>query len=390
MQKGLLLGAGASVDFGLPLVSEITSRLRSELSPGRIRLLNNQSKAAGDGYPEAIVEELIEVLSREEMHYEAILGHFQVQQYRARSNRELSHSYGALYQWITRAVSDILIGYSEQNIRKILGMPPEYRDGISFLVAKNRPLWIFSLNYDLVIESIAAELRLSIFTGFKNDSDLPCRNERGDIIGRLATSVITESEMNKTGLFFPWNDEERIHLLKIHGSLDMFTFRDGKDLLKLLPTGSGGAGPLGSLIILRTQVALSKRVNTSAAAQLPAGEYVYKDDNNKFSFLRHSIVAGAFKFEERHPQTLPRQPFKAFECNIKFLTSLVTIGYSFGDNHINEIIRDWLQSDSSHSLEIVDPSTDQVPRFILHVSRQVTNRRFGASQYFGSVARLSV
>jgi hypothetical protein len=163
------------------------------------------------------------------------------------------------------------------------------------LVEKNRPLWIFSLNYDLVIESIAAELQLSIFNGFKKDSDLPRRDEKGAVIGRLPTIIITESEMNDRGLFFPWNEEERIHLLKIHGSLEMFTFRDGKDLLKLVPIGSGAAGPLGSLITLRTQVALSRRANASAAAQLPAGEYLYKDDNNKISFLQHSIVTGAFK-----------------------------------------------------------------------------------------------
>src|SRR6266436_5379027 len=112
MKTGLFLGAGASVDFELPLVWDLTDELRSWLTPLELRKINEESKADGNGYSEAIVEEFVELLNRKEMHYEAILGNLQVQRYRARANPELFRSYGALYHWFARVVSEILIEHS--------------------------------------------------------------------------------------------------------------------------------------------------------------------------------------------------------------------------------------------------------------------------------------
>ena len=48
----------------------------------------------------------------------------------------------------------------------------------------------------------------------------------------------------------------------------------------------------------------------------------------------------------------------------------MTMVYSFGDLHINQVLRDWLERSADRRLEIVSPEAS-VPSFFLHLSPQV-------------------
>jgi hypothetical protein len=48
-------------------------------------------------------------------------------------------------------------------------------------------------------------------------------------------------------MHFPNPLRPGIYLLKVHGSLDTFTFNDGKDVLRLLPQALGPAGIFDAL-----------------------------------------------------------------------------------------------------------------------------------------------
>jgi hypothetical protein len=45
-----------------------------------------------------------------------------------------------------------------------------------------------------------------------------------------------------------------------------------------------------------------------------------------------------------------------FERLLESATRLIIIGYSFRDDHVNEVIRRWLADDASRTITIVDPS----------------------------------
>ncbi len=47
----------------------------------------------------------------------------------------------------------------------------------------------------------------------------------------MDTEVITEQELDRSGMAFWQSGHQGINLLKIHGALDVFTFKDGKDLV---------------------------------------------------------------------------------------------------------------------------------------------------------------
>ena len=56
---------------------------------------------------------------------------------------------------------------------------------------------------------------------------------------------------------------------------------------------------------------------------------------------------------------------------MNYLTTLVCIGYGFGDHHINQVIRDWLEFSSERNLTIVDPKATHIPNGLLHLAPQV-------------------
>jgi len=185
-------------------------------------------------------------------------------------------------------------------------------------------------------------------------------------------------------MHFPNPLRPGIYLLKVHGSLDTFTFNYGKDVLRLLPQALGPAGIFDALRAANSDLfylhpgALGGRVKG-------VNEIIYSDDAGEMQFLRRSLLAGAYKFDARANQTLPKSLLKHFQQNMNFVTELVCIGYSFGDVHINQAIRNWLEFSADRRLEIVAPGIAEIPRDLLHVA-QVSLTNSGCTDYLDARA----
>ena len=104
---GLLLGAGASYDLGMPLANELTNELKSWLTPDKLRSLNRYWRRGGSvfDYPDDVIEKLASVLVREDVHYESILGFLQVQSRRFSGEVQ---SYHGLYQFLSDIIYTLL------------------------------------------------------------------------------------------------------------------------------------------------------------------------------------------------------------------------------------------------------------------------------------------
>lgn len=98
---GLFLGAGASVEVGMPLVPELTAELKEWLTPDKLREQNVFWCTLGTGFADTVIEELASVLTNNEMHYESILGYLETQYLRTSSYR---HDYNGLYSWLVEVV----------------------------------------------------------------------------------------------------------------------------------------------------------------------------------------------------------------------------------------------------------------------------------------------
>ena len=174
MLTGLFVGAGASYEVGMPLVWDLTSELKTWLTPQKLRELNAGwcTQGLGGGYPDEVIEELARVLVLPDLHYESILGFLETQ-FRRYSQEPRQHHFHGLYAWLVEAVYWILllrhvnsVTFIERNLR--------YLDGIVRLAQKNSPLWIFSLNHDLIIECLAAANNIPI-TAASQSQSLPCQ-----------------------------------------------------------------------------------------------------------------------------------------------------------------------------------------------------------------------
>jgi hypothetical protein len=113
MLTGLLLGAGASVDFGMPLVWELTDSLKSWLTPENYLGIEQASRRRGGGYGDEVTKEVLSLLERKEMHFEALLGYFQIRQGRSGSDRKSIQTYASLYSWFSRIVSELIFGHHQ-------------------------------------------------------------------------------------------------------------------------------------------------------------------------------------------------------------------------------------------------------------------------------------
>lgn len=367
----------------MPLVWDLTAEIKSLVVKNDLRTLNEGWISQGNGHSEEAIADLVEVLSRPTMHYEDILGHLEVQ-FKRPSNQNLRFDYHGLYGWLVERVSVLLtlrhIGsesYIENGLR--------YLEGIAGLAQTNSPLWIFSLNHDLIVECIAAQYGIRLDCGFPDSGSLPRRDPTGKVIGRLPIRLLDEARFKSSGFVFENLSEPGINLLKIHGALDVFATNNGLDLIKLDPNGPGVKGVIESLRIANQEL-LYPVPGAPGGKAWTRNEINYADDNGVMQFLRRTILSGAFKFDQHSNQVLPKEILGHFKQKLNWVSRLVVLGYGGGDVHINTVFRQWLEFNSSRSIVFVGPSITNCPAFLGHVVGQVSTVASTASNYLQQFA----
>lgn len=376
---GLFLGAGASAELGMPLVWELTEGLKQWLTSDKLRRFNEGWHLQGGGKSDAVIEDFLSVWERPEMHYEAVLGHLETQ---FRRPSPLQGEYQHLYSWLVEMVYQLLL-IRHTLLGAMIGSNIGLLQGIAKLANENCPLWIFSLNHDVMVECLAAHYDIPIHSGFTDGTvSFPTRDDAGTRIGELQAEVLTAKQL-EAGMVFPPAGTNGINLLKIHGALDIFTFHNGQDMARILPLEQSVTGVVNMLRTANEK--LPSSFCRTANPVRPTNEIAYTDETGEVQFLRRTLLAGAYKFDSQHSQVLPVRVLAQFEANINHVTRLICIGYGFGDLHINAIIRSWLEVNSDSHLEIVSPRATEIPSFLLHLTNQVSLAPETASAYLDRI-----
>jgi len=369
----------------MPLVWEITNELKQWLTPEKLRALNERWHEQGGGHAEAVIDDLASLLTRPDIHYESILGYLELQ-FRRHRPVAIRRDYHALYSWLIEMIYFLLYYRHTNNAQQIEGALSNL-DGINHFAEGNAPLWVFTLNHDIIIECVAAKHNIALTCGFSSEViTLPRRDAKGAKTADLRAEVITGQQLETAAMQFLPSGSPGINLLKIHGGLDQFTFRNGKDLLRVLPDENSVSSLLRSLRIANEELFYLDEGGRKPKA---SNEIAYADDEGEMQFLRRCLLSGAFKFDPRRDQVLPKKMLDHFSANINFLSCLVCIGYGFGDNHINQIIREWLEFSGERRIEIVGPGVTSVPPFLLHLAPQVTLFDAKASDYLDRSAGIT-
>lgn len=181
-------------------------------------------------------------------------------------------------------------------------LSPESETAHDYLTGlfRSKPARVATLNYDIGVENASANAELLVDTGIENW---------------------------KGGMSWEWSRDADIRLLKLHGSINW-----GRPYFE----GGGVTADLPKM------------------TDVKSSEYILNDG------LWHDLQPVGLVFGLRG-KLRPDGPFLAmlseFWSWLLNADRLVAIGYSFGDEHINALIEDWIESRNGCVLEIVDPST---------------------------------
>ncbi|MGA7779943.1 MAG: hypothetical protein WCA85_19820 [Paraburkholderia sp.] len=373
--QALFLGAGASFDCGMQLVSELTAELKRWLPKEKLERFNGLWRARGGGWSDELISMLTSLLSNKDMHYENIIGAIEVAFSRER-DQEKRRNLHAINGFLLQAVRGLLMERQIKNLPFSTSALDDF-GGITKLVEENKPLWIFSINHDLIIESLAGKFSIPIKSGFKEIVEIEMGSGDGESqsvsFERLPRASI---EANDYDFFMP--GEVGINLIKIHGALDIFAQGDELSYVKIAAQNGDASSYVQQLALISSiDLALGQRDGVRAI-----NENIYIDSHGEIQFLRNTLLSGAHKFTPHMHQLAPPEFFELFRRCVNYASELICIGYGFGDRHIDETLVDWLSLSDDRQLKIVNPGISNCPSRFGHLFNQVSLAQHGAADYF--------
>lgn len=375
MKKGLLLGAGFSVDFAMPLVWELSEEMRRLIPSQKFINFNNNWNLQGNGFSDKAVNLFVELYDDKTIHYEQIVGGLEVSIER-HENRDIRNDLLGIKTWLMELIYYLLYPRQIGNVQFNSTTINMYR-GIKSLLNGGHPLWIFTLNHDLMIECFAGENNIPLRNGFFEEK-IVIMKENGNDGNTVSFKSLDLNDMEKTGFnFFNKVGDYGINLLKIHGSLDIFGYNDLKSYLSLHVEKPGLDSISNALRSINEIVIPDQFLKVN-------NEILLKDKVGEIQFLRRSLLSGVFKFRDNSSQIIPSHFLKQFRASVNYCDELVVVGYSFGDMHINEVVKKWLELTSKRVLRIISPVAPNI-EFLGHVKRQIIYENKTSLDYFSGL-----
>jgi|YNPNPStandDraft_1061719.scaffolds.fasta_scaffold24410_3 hypothetical protein len=310
----ILLGAGASVEAGIPhsekMISEVESLVASDPNWGKYRDLYNYIRSSiyhSDGIRgkfdrdvtyniERLVNTLDEIAKKREHTLYPFVGAW---------DPTLVEVAGRDFELIVKFRNEILRMLRGQwlTVQDYATSAGYFQKLVEFQQDYGHPLRVFTLNYDLCVERSCAELRLG--------SEV--RIERG---------FKKETRKWDWRQFIENPDEPNIYLYKLHGSTDWSYDQDD--------------------------------------------ELTFFDDPARIADDKAAMIFGtSYKLEYRDPFLFLAYMFRQWTLEARII---VSIGYGFGDEHINKIIHEALKRDKQRILLSISP--------LNQTSQDTTNRSF--------------
>ncbi|EJL95775.1 hypothetical protein PMI18_05057 [Pseudomonas sp. GM102] len=359
--KALFLGAGASYECGMPLVWEFTNGLRANV------LKRLDSKLFDFRKDPSFRARFEAILSDPNLHYEQMIGVLETLQFERGPSSDIART--TALQLVDCV--QILLLEDQLFTTNLLAEKAKDYSGIRGLLNKHPCLHVFSLNHDINFEEICRFHNVECKDGFFDHT-----TERYSNIAKFKS--LTKEQLNNGEFNFFGPEEVGVNLIKLHGSLDMFAVEDRNLYLKCAPPPNTSIGGHAQEIrkIENKSLELSQRLKIRTV-----GELDVTDKDGEIQFLRRSLLSGAHKFKGTFDQIAPVAFFEEFKKRMSAVTELDVIGYGFGDLHINEFFRQWMEVPDV-SMSIYDPYRKSTPSILEGTTGKVCIFNFGLTEYF--------
>ena len=308
--------------------------------------------------------EFISLFENHDLHYEQIVAHLEDIYLNSRGNVDKRD---AVHDIIIQLIETIqlLLLEDQSLIKELLTHRIKNYYGLKEYLSKREPTLVCSLNHDVVFEEVCTYLSIPFSDGFYDDY-------RG--FGNVAPFSSISSKQLESGEFnFFKGSSLGFNLVKLHGSLDIFAIEDMDYFIKAKALGQYVGGHIDSIISIEKANSLICHRDQYRMTN----ELTVEDDTGEIQFLRRSLLSGGHKFKNEMSQIAPATLLDYFKKSLNEIIELTVIGYSFGDEHINDILSAWA-SKSGKLVQVFDPYMTEIPDCLVghDVEVQILNGGF--------------
>ncbi len=364
MKKGLLVGAGFSYDFGMPLGKELTEVFLGLFNKRNVRslavVLSKNSPYSEDRpiNKEAILEGLgllLEYKKRNESNYEELFSELQKLGDSSNKNQSDKDSYHYLFSIFYDIVYSILSIYQFESYAVLYTKNKQWFSKFSSLLS-DEETWVFTLNHDLYMECLAVDLNIPITYGDRKDISFPVSNQKMDNVINFTYSEGGNIDKDILGFF---KNEYGINLVKLHGGLSELDYKDKSVICNQSLKKNNSSELIHDF----------KRIENMAyfheGKKIPSGkDRVITNSEGELDIISKSMLTGGRKYSKTTNAKKGEEKLKILDEVLDELDELTIIGYGFGDSHINNRISNAMVRNNNLKLRIVNPTNVKKPEFL--------------------------
>lgn len=364
MKKGLLVGAGFSYDFGMPLAKELTEVFLGLFNKRNVKSLAavlSKNNPYTDDRPinkEAIFEGLDLLLKYKNSsgsNYEELFSDLQNLGGSSKKNQSDKDSYHYLFSIFYDIIHSILSIYQVESYAILFTKNIQWHSKFSSLLS-DEETWIFTLNHDLYMECLAIDLNIPITYGDKENISFPVSNQEMNNILNLTYSE--SSSLDKDTLDFIKNDHG-INLVKLHGGLSELDYK-GKSIIC-----NQSLNKNNSVELIHDFKKIESLAYFHEGKKIPSGkDRVITNSEGELDIITKSMLTGGRKYSKTTNAKKGEEKLKILDEVLNELDELTIIGYGFGDPHINSRISNAMVLNKNLKLRIVNPTNVSNPKFL--------------------------
>jgi hypothetical protein len=355
VRKGLLLGAGFSYDFGMPLSVELTEIFLSLFNERNARrfgdiLSSNEPYAKDRPINSSAIHEGINVLlaykQENGSNYEELLAKVEALGDHPRKSQSDRDSYHYLFEVFYDLLHRILITYQIKSHDALYELNRPWFSKLGNLLSAEET-WIFTLNHDLYVECLAIDFGIPVSYGDVDEISLPVNNLEPRKEIRFSCSRMEDLRKEGAGWF---TGRKGVNLVHLHGSLSEHEYKD--DLLICNPS----LQRKHSSEVISDFHEIESMGYNHQGQRVPSGRSrVITGPDDTLDIIRRTVLIGGKKYSKTTNLKKGEEKLKLFDDVMRELTELTIIGYSFGDSHVNNRILNAMVLNNQLRIRIVDP-----------------------------------